>query len=84
MGIYRGRIVLLNVDKIERSSHEFNFRPFTLREIYKIIDNLDNNKAPGAGYMNAWALKSGKYAIGTHLQIICNDFCSRESFSNNS
>ena len=77
MGIYRGQIVPLNVEKIERKFQEFNFRPFTLREIYKVIDNLDNNKAPGPGYINAWALKSGKYAPGTHLQIIFND-CIQE------
>ena len=78
MGIYRGQIVPLHVEKIERKFLEFNFRPFTLREIYKVIDNLDNNKAPGPGYINAWALKSGKYAIGTHLQIIFND-CIQET-----
>ena len=80
MGIYRGQIVPLNVDKIERTFQEFNFRPFTLREIYKVIDNLDNNKAPGPGYINAWALKSGKYAIGTHLQIIFNDCIQEKVF----
>ena len=45
MGIYRGRIVPLNVEKIERKFQEFNFRPFTLKEIYKTIENIDNNKA---------------------------------------
>ena len=73
MGIYRGQIVPLNVEKREQKFQEFNFRPFTLREIYKVIDNLDNNKAPGPEYITAWALKSGKYALGTHLQIIFND-----------
>ena len=73
MGIYRGQIVPLNVEKTERKFQEFNFRSFTLREIYKVIDNLDNNKAPGPGYINAWARKSGKYALGTHPQIIFND-----------
>ena len=77
MGICRGQIVPLNVKKIERKFQEFNFRPFTLREIYKVVDNLDNNKAPGPGYINAWALKSGKNALGTHLQIIFND-CIQE------
>ena len=77
MGIYRGQIVLLNVEKRERKYQEFNFRPFTLREIYKVIDNLDSNKAPWPGYINAWALKSGKYALGTHLQITFND-CIQE------
>ena len=73
MGIYRGQSVPLNVEKMERKFQEFNFGPFTLREIYEVIDNLDNNKAPGPGYINAWALKSGKYATGTYLQIIFND-----------
>ena len=77
MGIYRGQTVPLGVDKIERKFQEFNFRPFTLREIYKVIHNLVNNKAPGPGYINAWAWKSGKYALGTHLQIIFND-CIQE------
>ena len=40
MGIYRGQIVPLNVEKLERKFQEFNFRPFTVREIYKVIDNL--------------------------------------------
>ena len=33
MGIYRGQIVPLNVEKTERKFQDFNFRPFTLREI---------------------------------------------------
>ena len=79
-GIYRVQIVPLNVEKTERKFQEFIFRPFTLREIYKVIDNLDNNKAPGPGYINAWALKSGKYALGTHLQIIFNDCIQEKVF----
>ena len=80
MGIYRGQIVPLNVEKIERTFQQLNFRPFTLREIYKVVDNLDNNKAPGPGYINAWALKSEKYAPGTHLQIIFNDYIQEKVF----
>ena len=70
----------MNVAKKERIFQEFNFRPFTLREIYKVIDNLHNHKAPGPGYINAWALKSGKYAIGTHLQTIFNDCIQEKIF----
>ena len=70
----------MNVDKIEQKFQEFNFRPFTLREIYKVIDNLDNNKAPAPGYINAWALKSGKYALRTYLQIIFNDCIQEKVF----
>ena len=81
MGICRVQIFPLNVEKIERKFQEFNFRPFTSREIYEVIDNLDNKKAPGPGYINAWALKSGKYAFGTHLQIIFNDCIQEKVFS---
>ena len=79
MGIYRRQIVPLDVHKIERKFHfrEFNFRPFTLNQL---IDNLDNNKAPGPEYINAWALKSGKYALETHLQIIFNDCIQEKVF----
>ena len=51
-----------------------------MREIYKVIDNLDNNRAPGPGYINAWALKFGKYALGTHLQIIFYDCVQEKVF----
>ena len=80
MGIYRGQIVPLNVEKIERKFQELNFRLFTWREIYKVFDNLDNKKAPGPGYINAWALKSRKYAFGTHLQIIFHDCIQEKVF----
>ena len=33
-----------------------------------------------AGYINAWALKYGKYALGTHLQIIFNDCIQEKVF----
>ena len=84
MGIYRGQIVPLNVKKIVRKFQEFNIRPFTLREIYKLIDNLENNEAPRPGYINAWALKSGKIALGKYLQIIFNDGIQEKAFSSSS
>ena len=48
-------------------------------EIYKVIDNLEN-KAPEQECINVWALKSGKYAMGTHLQIIFNDCIQEKIF----
>ena len=45
MGIYTGQVIPLNVEKIEQKCEEFNFRSSTLREIHKVIDNLDTNKA---------------------------------------
>ena len=57
-----------------------------MKNIYKVIDNLNNNKAPEPGYINAYAsaLKSGKYAIATHLKISLNDCTQANFFSNNS
>ena len=79
MGFYKGQVVPLNVEKPERTFEvQLETFFFTLREIYKIIDNLDNNKAPCPGFINSWALKSGKYAIRTHLQLIFND-CIQEN-----
>ena len=52
-----------------------------MRETYKVIDNLENNKAPGPGYINAGALKSGKFAIGTHLWITFNDSIQEKVFT---
>ena len=80
MGIYKGQIAPLIVEKVELKFQELNFRPFILRKVYNVIDNLDNNKAPESGYINAWALKSRKYAIGTHLQIIFNDCIHEKDF----
>ena len=48
-----------------------------MREIYDVIDN---DKTPRPGHINAWALKSRKHAIGTHLQIIFNDFIQEKNF----
>ena len=80
MGIYRGQIVSLSVEKLERKFQSLTLDLLFWGEIHKIIDNLDNNKAPGPGYINACALKSGKYAIGTHLQIIFNDCIQEKIF----
>ena len=67
MRIYRGQIVSLNVEQVERNFQEFG--PFTSSEIYKVIDNLDNNKAPGPGYINAWALKTGKKLLEHNFRL---------------
>ena len=80
MCIYGVQIVPMNVKKVVRKLQVFNFRSFTLREICKCTDNLDNKKAPGPVYINAWALKSGKYAIGAHLQVIFNDCIQEKVF----
>ena len=52
----------------------------TLKELYDAIDSLDNNKSPGPGVFNAWAIKAAKFAIGTHLQSVFNTCISQNIF----
>ena len=77
MGIYRGQVVHRPL-KNEQNFGISNYRFFNLMETYKTIDNLDDNEATNQGYIKAWALKSGKYAIATH-QILINN-CFQEKF----
>ena len=74
MSKYSGDFVPLNIHKLDHCSKKFNFRVLTSKEIYKTIDSLENSKSPGPGLSHAWALKVVKYAVGTHLQFIFNEF----------
>ena len=47
------------------------------------INSLDNNKSPGPGVFNAWAIKAAKLPIGTHLQFVFNKFISQNIFPEN-
>ena len=73
MGEYSGDFVPLNIHKLDHCYEKFNFRVLTLNKIYKTIDSLENSKSPGPGFLDAWALKAAKYAIGTRLQLIFNE-----------
>ena len=48
---------------------EFTFRTVTRKELYLIIDLLDDNKAAGPGEISIRLIKSCKLAIGVHLQF---------------
>ena len=69
MGNYSLDFVPLNIHNLNRCSRKFNFRVLTLKEIYKVINSLENSKSLGPGIVHAWALKAAKYGIGTHLQV---------------
>ena len=56
---------------------KFCFRTVTLKELYVAIDLLDNNKSPGSGVFNDWAIKAAKFAIGTHLKFVFNTCISQ-------
>ena len=84
-GKYSGDFVTLNIHKLDHCSEKFHFRVLTWMEIYKTItfDSLENIKSPGpgfAGFVHAWASKTAKYAIGTHLQFIFNEFNQNSVF----
>ena len=77
---YSDDFVPLNIHRFVHCSEKFNFRVLTLKEIYKTIDSLENSKSPGPGLVYAWALKSAKYAIGTHLQFIFSECIQNSVF----
>ena len=55
----------------------FTFRTVTRKELYSVIDSLDDNKAAGPGEISIRLIKSCKLAIGAHLQFALNE-CIRE------
>ena len=77
LGLYNGQNErVLNISRIEVRD-KFLFRIVTLKELYDDFDSLDNNKSPGPGAFNAWAIKAAKFAIGTHLQFVFNTCISQ-------
>ena len=82
MGKYSRHFVPLNIHKLDHCSEKLNFRVLTSKEIYKIIDSLDNNKSPEPEFVHAWALKASKHAIGNHLQFIFNERIQNKVFPN--
>ena len=71
-----------NISRIE-VSEKICFRTVTLKELYDATDSLDNNKSPGPGVLNAWAINAAKFAIGTHLQFVFNTCISQNIFPEN-
>ena len=83
LGLYKGQYVSApNISLIEVRG-KFCFRTVTLKELYDAIDSLDNNKSPGPGVFNAWAIKAVKLPIETHLQFVFNTCISQNVFPEN-
>ena len=83
LGLYNRKYVSApNISRIE-VREKFCFRTVTLNELYDAIDTLDNNKSPGPGVLNAWAIKAAKLPIGTHLQFVFNTCISQNVFPEN-
>ena len=72
-----------NISCIE-VTEKFCVRTVTQKELYDAIDSLDNNnKSPGPGVFNAWAIKALKVASGTHVQFVFNTCNSHNIFPEN-
>ena len=83
LGLYNGQYVSApNSSRIE-VREKFCFRTVTLKEVYDAIDSLDNNKSPGPGVFNAWAIKAAKLRIGTYFQFVFNTCISQSIFPEN-
>ena len=80
IGKYSCDFVPLNINSLDYCFEKINFRVLNSKEIYKTIDNLENSKSHGPGFVHVWALKAAKYAIGTHLLFIFNKYIQNSVF----
>ena len=80
LGLYKGEIIAPKLPSFNFKGNEFNFRPVTRRELYKVIDKLPAQKSAGPGYIPSWALKDCKLSIGTHLQFAFNECINANTF----
>ena len=79
-GIYKGEIIAPKLPSFYFKGNEFNFRPVTRRELYKVIDKLPTQKSAGPGYIPSWALKDCNLSIGTHFQFAINECINANTF----
>ena len=63
LGLYKGEKIAPKLPSFNFKVSEFNFRPVTRRELYKVIDKLPTQKSAGPGYIPFWALKDLRFAI---------------------
>ena len=70
MGNYSGDFVPLNIHKLGRCSEKFNFGVLTLKEIYKVVDSLENSKSLGQDL----SMRGHQRRRNTELLLICKFF----------
>ena len=80
LGLYKGKIIAPKLPSFNFKGNEFNFRPVTRRELYKIIDKLSAQKSDGPGYIPPSALKDCMLSIGTHLEFAINECINANTF----
>ena len=83
LGLYKGEIIAPKLPSVNFKGNEFNFRPVTRRELYKIIDQPATQKSVGPGYIPSWALNDCKLSTGTHLQFATNEYINANTFPEN-
>ena len=77
--LYKGEIIA-KLLSFNFKGNEFNFRPVTRRELYKVIDKLPTQKSAGPRCIASWAFKDCKLSIGTHLQFAINECINANTF----
>ena len=76
----KGEIIAPKLPSFNFKGNEFNFRPVTRRDLYKVIDKLPTQKSAGPRYIPSWTLKDCKLSIGTHLQFAINECINANTF----
>ena len=68
LGVFKGSDVACKYPD-KPNIPEFTFRTVTRKQLYSVIDSLDDNKAAGPGEISIRLIKSCKLAIGVYLQF---------------
>ena len=79
LGVFKGSDIACKYsDKL--NIPEFTFRTVTKKELYSVIDSLDNNKTAGPSKIPIRLIKSCKLAVDVHLQFALNECINEKIF----
>ena len=82
LGDFLGQPTTYNKPANGMNRMEFTFRPITLHQCRKLIQNLNLNKPLGPSNIPAWALKDSINIIGEPLTFLVNAFLQECRFPN--
>ena len=79
LGVFKGSDIACKYpDKL--NIPVFTFKTVTRKELFSVIDSLDDNKAAGFDEISIRLIKSGKLAIGVHVQFALNEYIQEKIF----
>ena len=79
LGVFKGSDIACKYHS-KLNIPEFTFRTVTRKELYSVIDSLNDNKAAGPGEISIRLIKSCKLALGVHLQFALNECIKKKVF----